>query len=166
VETPEDLHRQVTWVLDNYAQDCLVEQFAPGREFCVGILGNEELRILPIVEVRSPGSFYSHEHKQQHRKELICPADLPEEIAAKARESSVMVYRMLRCRDFARADFKLDREGRPSFLEINPLPGLSPYYSIFTCQAQAAGMSHEELIGTIIELACRRSRSQAEKVPT
>ena len=166
VETPEHLRRQVAWVLKTYGQDCLVEEFAPGREFCVGILGNEDPWFLPIVEVRSPGAFYSYEYKHRHRKELICPADLPEDVAAEARESSLKLYRVLRCRDFARADLKLDRHGRPSFLEINPLPGLSPYYSIFTCQARAAGMSHEELIGTIIELAHRRSRGQAEKVHT
>jgi D-alanine-D-alanine ligase len=166
VETPEDLRRQVAWVLDNYSQDCLVEEFAPGREFCVGIFGNERLQLLPIVEVKSPGSFYANEHKQQHRKELTCPADLPHGMVAEALESSIKVYRMMRCRDFARVDLKLDREERPSFLEINPLPGLSPFYSIFTCQAQAAGMSHEELIGTIIELAWNRSRGRAQKVAT
>ena len=164
-QTPGGLRRQVAWVLKTYCQDCLIEEFAPGREFSVGIIGNGELQFLPIVELKSPGAFYSYEYKGRHRKELVCPAELSDEIADEMRKMGMELYRMMRCRDLARIDLRLDRKGRPSFLEINPLPGLSPYYSIFTCQARAAGMSHEELIGTIIELARKRSRDQAERIP-
>ncbi len=162
VDSPEALRRQVDWVLQNYRQDCLVEEFAPGREYCVGILGNDDLQILPIVEVRSPHSFYSYEDKHVHRKELICPADLPCELAEEMRAMAVEAFRALRCRDLARLDFKLDKAGRPAFLEINPLPGLSAEYGIFPVQARAAGFTYEGLIGHIIDLALRRSRQPTE----
>jgi len=61
-------------------------------------------------------------------------------------------------------DFKLDTSGLPMFLEINPLPGLSPEYSIFPVQARAAGLAHEELIGHIIDLAIKRSCLEREKI--
>ncbi len=158
VRSTEELKCQVGWILRTYRQDCLVEEFAPGREFCVGILGNEEPQALPIVEIRSAGSFYSYEHKLRHQKELICPAELPPDAASEMLEVGLETYRALRCRDFARVDLKLDAEDRSTLLEINPLPGLSPTYSIFTCQALAGGLAYEELIGRIIELAVRRSQ--------
>lgn len=162
VETPEELRHQVAWVLRSYREDCLVEEFAPGREFCVGILGNEEPRLLPIVHLRSPHGFYSYEDKQAHRKELICPANLPRTMADEMCFMALEAFRALRCRDLARVDFKLDSAGRPAFLEINPLPGLSSEYGIFPAQARAVGITHEELIGQIIELAVRRFFRQRE----
>ncbi len=162
VRTDEELTRQVRWVLDNYGQDCLVEAFAPGREFCVGLLGNGKPEVLPIAEIRTAGDFYSYEDKHEHRKELICPAKISGELAQEMTEMALTVFRLLDCRDLARADLKLDGQGQPAFLEINPLPGLSPYYSIYPQQAEAAGIAFGELIGQIIELACRRHR-QAER---
>jgi len=156
VDTTEQLRRQAAWVLETYDQDCLIEEFVPGGEYCVGIIGNEDLRCLPIVEIRCAGGFYAYEDKQSHRKELVCPADVSQGLASQMRQTAMTMYRALKCRDFARVDLRLDRQGLPTFLEINPLPGLSPYYSIFTHQAQAAGLSHEELIGQIINLAIKR----------
>jgi len=161
----EGLRRQVAWVLENYGGDCLVEQFAPGREFCVGLLGNERVELLPIVEIRCEGQFYHYGHKSRHDKQLICPADISPQMADSMRDMALKVYRALNCRDFARADFKLDAAGQPTFLEINPLPGLSPFYSIFTRQAEAAGLTYEQLIGRIIQLAVGRNAKRRERVP-
>lgn len=164
IETPEELTRRVEWLLDHYRQDCLVEEYAPGREFCVGLLGNGELRTLPIVEVRSTNGFYSYEQKSRHNKELICPADVPEELEQEMLRMGRKVFRALRCRDLARVDLKLDREGRPTFLEINPLPGLSPDFSIFPHQARAGGFSFPQLIGHIIDSAIERNRRDSERI--
>lgn len=163
VETPEALADQVDWVLRTYEEDCLVETFVPGREFCVGILANGGPECLPIAEIRAAGQFYSYEDKHEHRKQLICPADVPENLADEMRRMALMVFETLRCRDLARVDFKLDADGRPTFLEINPLPGLSPYYSIFPSQARASGISFEEMIGRIIE-AARKRTGQGERI--
>jgi len=160
VQTPEQLRRQVSWVLSSYRQDCLVEEFAPGREFCVGLLGNEEPQLLPVVEVRSSRPFYSYEDKHAHNKELTCPADLPEGTAGEMGSMALTVFRALGCRDLARVDFKLDASGAATFLEMNPLPGLSPDHSIFPVQARAAGIAYEELVGRIVELAVARRGSK------
>ena len=166
VNTRQDLKSQVAWVLETYREDCLVEEFAPGREFCVAMLGNGEPEVLPIVEVRSPGSFYSYEDKSEHHKELVCPAQLEQGAAEEMREMAREILRALRCRDLARADFKVDVAGRPSFLEINPLPGLSPYYGIFPRQALAAGYAYTELIGRLIDLATERTMCNKEMSAT
>ena len=152
-----ELRQRVRWVLQQYRQGCLVEEYMPGREFCVGILGNRELEILPIVEVRTSAGFYSYESKSVHDKELICPAQVPGRLADDMREMGRTSFREFRCRDLARLDVKLDAHGAPGFLEMNPLPGLSPYYSIFNVQARAAGIEFEELIRRIIANALERS---------
>ena len=166
VQTEAQLRRQIEWVLQNYPGDCLIEEFVPGREFCVGILGDREPTLLPIAEIRCAEGFYSYEYKHRHDKELICPADLRQETVDEMNRIGLEVYRALGCRDFARVDLKLDGAGRPQFLEINPLPGLSPYYSVFTVQAQAAGISHAELIGRIVGYAMERVPVRKEVLRT
>lgn len=156
VRTREELRDRAEWVLDNYAQGCLVEEFLPGREFCAGFLGNDELRELPVVEIRTEDGYYPYEDKSQHRKDLVCPADIPSELKDRILEMGRRAYRTFRCRDFGRVDIKLDRDGQPNFVEINPLPGLSPDYSIFTEQARAAGLTFKETIGRIVDAALAR----------
>jgi len=165
VETRDQLQRRVAWILETYEQDCLVEEFAPGREFCVGIIGNEKPRILPIVEIRSHRNFYPYEEKHDHQRELICPAEIPENLAEELRWMGLKIFTILACRDLARVDFKLDDAGRPNFLEINPLPGLSPYYSIFPYQAAVAGLSYQQLIGQIIDWARQRRPNYQNRPP-
>lgn len=163
VETREELQRQVAWILQTYQQDCLVEEFAPGREFCVGILGNDDPRVFPIVEICTAGDFYTHEEKHEHQRQLICPVEIPETVADEMCQSGLKVFERLSCRDLARIDFKLDSDGQPSFLEINPLPGLSPYHGIFVRQAAAEGLAHEDLIAQIINCALERAHGRRER---
>ena len=157
VASPEELKRQVAWILSEYNQDCLVEEYVPGKEFCVAVLGNDDPQILPIAQVRGPSEFYSYEEKSRHNKQVVCPAPLAEETSTRMAADGLAIYRTLRCRDLARIDFKLDGEGQPAFLEINPLPGLACDYGIFPTQAAAAGLGYNELIGKIVQLALTRS---------
>ncbi len=165
VETRDRLRVRVAWILESYEQDCLVEEFAPGREFCLGIIGNEKPRLLPVVEVHSQRNFYPYEEKHNHQRELICPAEITENLADELRWMGLKIFITLACRDLARVDFKLDDDGRPTFLEINPLPGLSPDYGIFPYQAAAAGLSHQELIGQIIDSARQRGHNYQYRRP-
>ena len=156
VRSHEELRERVTWVLDNYPQGCLVEDFLPGREFCAGFLGNDDPEELPVVEVRTEDGYYPYEDKSRHRKRLVCPADIPSELRERVLDIGRQAYRTFRCRDFGRVDIKLDEDGNPNFVEINPLPGLSPHYSIFTRQSRAAGYSFQKTIGRIINAALSR----------
>jgi len=73
-------------------------------------------------------------------------------------EYAVRLFNALGCRDLARVDFRQGEDGVGYFLEINPLPGLSPYYSVFTLQAEAGGISPEKLIELLVRKALARGK--------
>lgn len=156
----DSLRSEAEWISGNCNDAALVEKFVSGREFCVGLLESGKLRCLPVAELRldgdDPETFYSFDLKSTHHKQIICPADIPSEFSYKMEEYAVRVFRALGCRDFARVDFRLGSDGTPYFLEINPLPGLSPYYSIFTIQAEAGGVKPEEILSILVNNALAR----------
>lgn len=159
-ESLSELYDVVKWILDKLEDSVLVEEFISGREFTVGLLVRSELEILPMAEIRfeggSPDSFYSHEVKSNDREEIICPATPPDHTAKLATDYACRIFNALGCRDMARVDFRVSGEGVPFLLEINPIPGLSPYYSIFPMQARVAGISPEDVIHQIINNALMR----------
>ena len=159
VKNHDQLRRAVTRILKRYREPALVEQFMEGREFTVGLLGNgHDLQVLPILEIVLPEAAhsYGYQSKDEDTGVLRCPAEIPEDLAEEMKRMAVAVYRALECRDLARVDFRSDEQGRPHFLEINPLPGLHPETSLLPQQAYAAGLSYQELIGRILEAAMKR----------
>lgn len=159
-ESMSELYGIVEWILSSFEDSALVEEFVSGREYTVSLLVRQQLQVLPVAEIRiadgSPDSFYSYERKRIHQKELICPADVPDDVELLMVDYARRIFQILGCRDLARVDFRLGVDGVPYFLEINPLPGLSPYYSIFPVQAQAAGISPGEVIRQLIHNAMNR----------
>ncbi|HHY46042.1 MAG TPA: ATP-grasp domain-containing protein [Firmicutes bacterium] len=162
VETYDDLKKQVSWILSTYREPVLVEEFLPGREFTVGILGNnEDLTVFPIMEVRPKSEVpaeafvYSYETKSKNLDRFLCPAPIPQDLTRRIRNIAVRAFRALGCRDMARVDIRLDSQGKPHFLEINPLPGLSSV-SLFPIAALAAGIGFDDLINRILALAAKR----------
>lgn len=164
VENASALRERVAYVIRTYKQPALVEEFIDGREFTVGILGNEELTVFPVLEVNfakgpvSARGVYSYQYKHEwtgHNSNL-CPAPIPHEVAALIQTTAVHAYRTLGCRDFGRVDMRLDRDGVPQVIEINPLPGLAPDFSDFPRTAQAGGISYHQLINRILQLAVAR----------
>ena len=161
VENPQELQRTVTQIVNQYKQPALVEQFMEGREFTVGLLGNgEDLQTFPVLEIVLPegARYYRYEQKSRHEREICCPAAIPESLADEMTRMAVVAFTALECCDFARVDFMADHQGKPHFLEINPLPGLHPENSLYPQQAYAAGLSYDDLIGRIIEVAMARYR--------
>jgi len=158
------LRKQVARVVAAYRQPALVEEFVDGREVTVGLLGNEELHILPILEVDlSPcppeeAGIYTSRIKTElyNVPRYLSPAPLEEGKAEELKRLAVAAFRALDCLDMCRVDFRLDREGQPWILEVNPLPGLSPGVSDLVMMAEAEGMSHTELVNTILNHARRR----------
>ena len=158
----------VNWTTTVYGQPALIEEFLPGREFSVGVVGNQEITVFPIMEVRpiaetEPESFvYCYNTKHNNLEQFLCPAPITHELADAIRDIAVRSYRALECRDLARVDVRLDSSGIPNFLEINPLPGLSPV-SLFPITAMAAGLSFEELVERILETAATRTNIAERK---
>lgn len=175
VAHPDGLSAQIRRVAECYDQPVLVEEFIEGMELSVGILGNDPPRPLPILEIDfstcegAVERFYSWRMKEyqgdaaQHlTPTLWCPARLAGTAAAAAQALAVRAHQALGCRDFSRVDFRLDAQGMPYVLEVNPLPGLSPADSSFPLMARAAGIPYEDLIGRLVDIAAARSRLAGE----
>jgi D-alanine-D-alanine ligase len=172
VRSPEDLQREVATVLDVYHEPALVEEFLPGREFTVAIMGNgSELSILPIVEIKfdslpaGMNPIYSYEAKwvwdttEAPLEIFECPARLAPPVRKEIEEICSKTYRILRLRDWSRIDLRMDGKGRPQVLEINPLPGILPKpedNSCFPKAARASGLSYSGLINGVLDIALRR----------
>jgi D-alanine-D-alanine ligase len=172
VRNREDLEREVGIILETYHQPALVEEFLAGREFTVAILGNgADLLALPIVEISfdalpaGVNPIYSYEAKWiwdtlDNPLEIFqCPARIEAVLRDEIETICRNAYRVLKCRDWSRIDVRLDAEGKPHILEINPLPGILPNpddNSCFPKAARAAGMSYNELINSVLDIAMER----------
>jgi len=169
IDTPEQLAGACDALLRKFDQPVLVEEFLPGREFTVGVLGTgRQARVLGTLEIEilaSPsGGIYSYQTKEQCKRLVRYSAAPAGEIRQSVEALALGAYRALECRDGARADLRLDRHGVPTFMEINPLPGLHPTHSDLPMIATQEGMSYPELIGAIIDSA--RTRLKPYRVGT
>ena len=158
VENRQALTAKCLEILKTYRQPALVETFLPGREFTVGLLGaGMSARVIGVSEITfRPGgdvSAYSYKNKMQAFDELT-PAAGP--LADAASAAALGAWRALGCRDAGRIDLRCDAEGRPAFIEANPLAGLRPGWSELTILSEQAGMSYTDLIGAILAEAGQR----------
>jgi D-alanine-D-alanine ligase len=134
----------------SYDDRVLLERFVDGRELAVSVLGDEAL---PVVEaIPAEGDRYDFEARYEiGRTRFVCPAELDEQQTAAVTEAALATYRALGCSGFARIDLILDAEG-PWVLEANAIPGLTDT-SLLPQAAEAAGLSFENLVGRILDLA-------------
>ncbi len=140
----------------------LVEEYLPGREFTVGILGDTAL---PAVEIVPRGGIYDYAHKYTAGLTLeLCPAPMMREKAALLRDLARLSFRALGLRDFARIDFKENARGQPCFLEANTLPGLTDT-SLLPLAASAAGISFPALCAYMASTAASRKRKPYGYLP-
>lgn len=172
VRNRTELKDQVSWALDAYRQPILVEEYLAGREFTAALLGNgADLRVLPIVEIdfaslpQGANPIYSYEAKWIWDTEeaplpiFVCPAQVEADLARNIEEVCRRAFTVLGCRDWCRIDVRLDGEGTPNVIELNPLPGILPrpeQNSCFPKAARAAGLTYDDLVLTVADVACRR----------
>jgi D-alanine-D-alanine ligase len=172
VHNTEELHREVERALADYQQPALIEEFLPGKEFTVAILGNgTNAKVLPIIEIsfaEFPKDFvplYSYEAKwildgKDHQLDIYkCPAPIDDSLAREIEKTCLQAYTKLRCRDWSRIDVRLDRNGVPNIIEINPLPGILPDprdNSCYPSSARAAGYSYDEMLLSVLNEARKR----------
>jgi D-alanine-D-alanine ligase len=166
------LLRQTEFLLENYKQPVLVEEYLPGKEFTCAVLGNaEEAMVLPIVamnfETLPKGALpiYSFDAKfvwdrPENPLDIFqCPARITRQLKASIERVTLDAFRVLGCRDWARIDVRLDATGVPNVLEVNPLPGILPDPADNSClpkAARAAGINYDELIQNCLKYAARR----------
>ncbi|MGH9900494.1 MAG: D-alanine--D-alanine ligase family protein [Pyrinomonadaceae bacterium] len=151
------------WLRAHYRCPVLVEEFLPGAEITVGVVGNDaDARVLGMMEI-APASgerpfVYSLEFKRDWRRlvRYHVPPRLDEATLAALERLALAAYRLLGCRDIARMDFRLDAAGRPHFIECNPLPGLNRESGDIVILSRAV-LPYENLVRGILLDAARRT---------
>ncbi|MBI5236531.1 MAG: ATP-grasp domain-containing protein [Deltaproteobacteria bacterium] len=174
VHDEEALRDRIERVRGEYSQSALIEEFLPGREFTVALLGNgKDLRTLPIVEINYSSlpeginPIYSYEAKwvldtpSAPLDIFSCPAKVDAPLKKAVDELSLAAYRALDVKDWCRIDIRLDSNGRPGVIELNPLPGIlmdPNCNSCFPKAARSAGMTFTELVNSVVDAARKRYR--------
>jgi len=166
----EELENQIKFIFNEYNEIAIVEELLLGREFTVGIIGNDDdLIILPIVEIKYPENIpfkiYSFELKwelDQPENPLNifeCPASISNDLFNSITAIIKKSIKVMRIKDWARFDIRLDNNGIPNIIEINPIPGILPNpedNSCFTKAAFTMGYSYDEIIFKVIQTALKR----------
>jgi D-alanine-D-alanine ligase len=145
-------------LIEHYRQPALVEAFLPGREFTVGMAGTgSRARVIGVLEVTLTGEAEAHGYSYANKKQVNARYQIVNDRpAAEAAEIALQAWNGLGCRDLGRVDCRCDAEGRPHFLEVNPLAGLHPVLGDLVILADLAGMSYTQLIESIVGSACER----------
>jgi D-alanine-D-alanine ligase len=162
VETAAQASEIAAGLLEKYLQPVMIEEFIAGDEVTVGMLGNCPPSVLGIMRVlpkqNNAHFIYSLEVKREYEQlvDYECPAHLDTATLKEITDFSLTVFKLLGCRDFARLDFKLDPQGVPYFLEINPLAGLNPKSSDLPIMAYKLGWTYQSLITAILNTALQR----------
>jgi len=138
----------------NFGRVVMVEEFVRGREITVGVLGNDELLALPLVEI-IPGeafSFFDYQAKYTPgASREVCPADFDQETGARAQAAAMAAHRALRLRGYSRTDM-IVREKDLFVLETNTIPGMTPT-SLLPQAAAVHGLPFPRLLDRLLELA-------------
>jgi D-alanine-D-alanine ligase len=163
IHSPQQLQTVCLNLLERFRQAVLIETFLPGREFTVGLIGTgSSARVLGTLEVllldQAEPNVYSYVNKERSEElvnyRLVDPHTDAEAAAAEA--LALAAWRTLKGRDAGRIDLRSDSDGRPHFIESNPLAGLHPQHSDLPMLATAVGMPYIDLIAAIVNSAAVR----------
>lgn len=147
-------------LLNRFDQPVLVETYLPGREFTVGVAGTgNEARVVGVMEIviteKAKESTYSYHTKENWRGIVEYPMATGD-VEKKCCEVALNAWRSLGCRDGGRVDLKMDSNGIPNFIEVNPLAGINPEHSDLPMLAGKKGITFIQLIDMIIKSALIR----------
>lgn len=172
VKNHDTLEKTLAESVNKYNQPFIVEEYLPGREFTVAVLGNgKNAKTLPIVEMnfselpKDMVPIYSYEAKwildtRDNPLDIFsCPADLNADLEKKISDLVLKTYSVLNCKDWSRIDVRLDAEGEPNIIEVNPLPGVLPDPQDNSCYpkaARTAGMDYTQMINEVLLAAAKR----------
>ncbi len=157
----EGLKQQVQRIHTVYKQPALVEKFICGTEFTVTVLGNDLPQAMPVVQVSIDGNtnlgdeFYTFERISSANLRYVCPASICDVLRRTIQDLAVRAYRAVGCRDFGRVDFRVDQQGNPYVLEINPLPSLD-YQDSFNIFPKVIGSSYDAVLNQILNFGLKR----------
>jgi len=161
------LSARVSEVYERFEQPVLIEEFIEGREFHVSVFGNRPPAVLPILEYdfsalpENHPPIITYDVKWNpltlayHSVHSRCPAELTRKVEGDIKSAALQAYAATYCRDYARVDVRLSKEGRPYVLEVNPNPDLTEGVS-FMESAEKAGLSFSQTLKQIVEFALAR----------
>ncbi|OQA02578.1 MAG: D-alanine--D-alanine ligase B [Planctomycetes bacterium ADurb.Bin401] len=165
IENAKKIKKICLQLLSDYRQPVLIEEYLPGREFTTAILGSgSDAAVLGTMEIemrsKDEPAIYSYINKEECESRInYHPVTDSPALKKKVEKLALDCYKILQCRDAGRVDIRCDQQGKPCFLEVNPLPGLHPSHSDLPMIAAQEGMSYKKLIGTILDNAYKRANN-------
>lgn len=160
VHNPDELREMALWILQEFHQPALVEEYLPGREFTVGVAGHgDETVAFGGMEVICADNLpYSVEVKENYTKYCSYKA-LDKDIIDECKAVAAGAWKALDAVDAGRVDLKADRHGRICFIEANPLAGLNPVHSDLPILARMYGIEYQQLLELIMKQAVKRIKA-------
>ncbi|MEW6377038.1 MAG: ATP-grasp domain-containing protein [Thermodesulfobacteriota bacterium] len=171
----ETLSKQIQYVIEKYHQPALVEEFVDGRELNVGLMEtNGKVGVLPISEIdysefpEGVPKICGYEAKwitesiEYQKSKPICPAPLEWVVKKRVEHVAVKAFKLFGCRDYARVDIRIDRDGKIYVLEVNPNPDISPQSGMARA-IKVQGLTYEEFVGILLERALQRKDSEMRR---
>lgn len=167
VRTHAELAERIAYVINEFHQPALIEEYIEGRELNVSVFGDKELTVLPISEIDftevpdhlekivSYGAKWDPTDEAYHKTIPICPAPLPKRVQQKVEKTALASFRAMGVRDYARVDMRLAKDNTVYVLEVNPNPDISEGVA-FMRSAETAGYTYPEMLTKIVELALAR----------
>ena len=159
VHTEAALARRVQWALETFREPVLIEEFIVGGEATVCVIGNDPPEALPVIarpiEPRTGLAWHAVTASQPEATTATVSVALTTALEATLQRSAVEVFTLIGCRDLARVDFRITPTGDAFFLEINPLPNLSPS-DCFGLMSEYLGMGYAGMIQQILAVAIAR----------
>lgn len=158
VHTPAALREMAEWILNEFHQPALVEEYLPGREFTVGIVGygDDAVAIGGMEVICADNLPYSVEVKENYQNYCTYKA-LDADIAEECKSVALGAWKALDAVDAGRVDLKADRNGKICFIEANPLAGLNPVHSDLPILARFYGIQYQQLMEMIMKAAIKRN---------
>jgi D-alanine-D-alanine ligase len=146
----------------SYDDRVLLERYVAGRDLAVSVVDGEALPVVEAVPVEE--DFYDFEARYEiGRTQFVCPAELPEEVTARAQEIALAAYRLLGMYGFGRVDLMLEESsGELYVLEANAIPGLTET-SLLPQAADAGGLGFDSVVARVLELAIERHAAPARR---
>ena len=157
LHSPTELKEVAEYLLSHFNQPALVEEYLPGREFTVGVVGTgDEAIAIGGMEIECLNNYpYSAEYKENYQ-EFCKYIPLTGNISEECKTVALNVWKSIGATDAGRVDLKADRKGRICFIEVNPLAGLHPVHSDLPILARMAGIDYQTLIEMIMKSAMKR----------
>ena len=171
VNDVQELLQTISSLQQEYQGPVLAEEFIDGREFYVGVLGNSDVKALPVMELDFTGypegkpKIASWEAKwgdegdekgaEYEGTKSVFPTDLSDELTERMQKVAVDAFNALRLRDYARVDLRMNAKEEIYVIEVNPNCYLEKSAE-FATAAEKGGIPYDDLIGRIVELASAR----------